>query len=366
MNSPVEHHNAHQQSFVYVNGQQVLISDPTPTGRQILTAARLRPETEHALVLWPDHGPTSVIELDELCPLTQSQAPLRFFAAKADGVKYFILDDSRYAWPGDLTVEALRLVGGVGDSSEVWVEHRGEEPDARVEPGTTIDLDEAGIERFFTREAVKRWDLLVHETLTHWDSPKVIVRDALAAAGMDLTREYKILFKLEGNKREEVGLGDVLDLSRPGIERLWTIPRLIDNGEVAAPARREFGLLAHDHAMLNQRGWRWETINAGHRWLIIDDYPVPEGYAQRTCRLALQIPSQYPSAQIDMFYCYPSLQLTSGGALACCDTQEVIEGVSFQRWSRHRNGADAWSPVHDNVGTHLDLVDESLAREATA
>jgi hypothetical protein len=38
---------------------------------------------------------------------------------------------------------------------------------------------------------------------------------------------------------------------------------------------------------------------------------------------------------------------------------ETIVGLSFQRWSRHRQ----WDSTRDTLSTHLALIDESLQRE---
>nr|WP_280515195.1 multiubiquitin domain-containing protein [Xanthomonas sp. D-99] len=175
MNTEAKHHQPPDLSTVVVNGQAFPMADLTPTGRQILAAARLRPETEHALVLWPEDGPTTVIELDELCPLPPLGSRSQFFAAKTDGVKYFILDDTRYAWPGPLMLATLRQVGRVSDELDVWIEHRGEKPDEQIAENAVIDLDQPGIERFFTaplsiKVFVNTREAIVHKrVLSYWD-----------------------------------------------------------------------------------------------------------------------------------------------------------------------------------------------------
>ncbi|XQA61834.1 multiubiquitin domain-containing protein [Xanthomonas sacchari] len=175
MNIEAKHHQPPDTLTIVVNGKAFPISDITPTGRQILSAARLRPETDHALVRWPEDGPTSVIELDEVSPLAQTGSPSQFFAAKADGVKYFILDDTRYAWPGALTLTTLRQVARVPDGFDVWIEHRGEKPDEQIADNAAIDLDQHGIERFFTaplsiKVFVNTREAVVHKrVLSYWD-----------------------------------------------------------------------------------------------------------------------------------------------------------------------------------------------------
>lgn len=197
MNTEAKHHHPPDLSTVVVNGQAFPIADLTPTGRQILTAARLRPETEHALVLWPEDGPTNVIELDELCPIPPSGSPSQFFAAKTDGVKYFILDDTRYAWPGPLMLTTLRQVGRVPEELDVWIEHRGEKPDEQIAENAVIDLDQPGIERFFTaplsiKVFVNTREAVVHKrVLSYWD---VVRLEHPGASPQDANTTYTVSY----------------------------------------------------------------------------------------------------------------------------------------------------------------------------
>ena len=118
-----------------------------------------------------------------------------------------------------------------------------------------------------------------------------------------------------------------------------------------------------DQLFLKSLGLPWETIREGnYQWLLIRDYPVPNGYNVAKVCVALMIPPGYPSAQIDMAYFYPHLAKTDGkpiGALAF----QIIGGVTYQRWSRHRTGTNPWRPGIDDVSTHLQLVDYWFERE---
>jgi hypothetical protein len=43
--------------------------------------------------------------------------------------------------------------------------------------------------------------------------------------------------------------------------------------------------------------------------------------------------------------------------------EQPVGGVTFQTWSRHRGVGSKWNPRHDNVVTHLALVESALAKE---
>lgn len=345
---------------VRVNDKRVVLTDRTPTGRQILAAAGLHPDNEYALLLWPEIGSTRELGLQEVIPLPRDGSVQDFIAVRADRITYFVLDDDRFAWAGGLNVETLRRIGRVPADRQIWLERR-DEADIRLERGQSIDLDAAGVERLYTREQL--WRLDVQGEPTEWDHPDILVRDALVKAGIDLTKTWTIVLKVKGKEPRPVQLSDVIDLDQPGIERLWLRPRQVDNGDGQAQTR-QFSLLPKDEAFLAAMNYRWETvIDGGRRWLIIHGYALPTGYSVGNCRLALEIPRAYPAAQIDMFYCHPTLFLKNGGIAPATDAQQTIAGATFQRWSRHRNAHNQWCPQKDNVSTHLGLVDEALGRE---
>lgn len=351
-------HHGHSAE-VLINDAVAQLHDRSPTGRQLLAAANLRPDTEYALLLWPSSGPTREVGLEEVVQLQHQGPPLEFIAVKADGVQYFVLDDQRYAWAGPLTLEALIKVGRVPGNMEIWLERR-DQPDQLLSQGQEIDLRHVGVEHFHTREKV--WLLDVQGEITEWNHPDVIVRDALAKAGIDLNKPWTIVLKVKGLPPRQVEPNDTIDLNQAGIERLWLRPKDVNNGEVAVVERRQFTLLSKDEAFLGQSGLHWEAVSEGRRWLIIQDYQLPQGYDVATCTIAIEIPTSYPSAQIDMFYCVPHLKLASGVIPPTTEHRETIDGKSFQRWSRHRPDG-VWSPVKDGVASHFGLIEESLCRE---
>ena len=241
---------------VRVNGTPIHLNDQTPTGGQILAAAGLRPIADYALVRWPTQGPTNEIGLDEALDLPQDGTTLEFFAAKADGVSYFTLDEARYAWAGPLDEQILRSVGRVADNQELWFERNGR-PDHQLEAGEVIKLEREGVERRYTRTPT--WKLEVQGEMTEWDSPEVLVRDALVKANIDLAKPWTVMLKVKGQPIRPVALTDVIDLSEPGIERLRVRPSNVDNGDGQLDARRDFSLLPEDTKFLDVSGFHWHT-----------------------------------------------------------------------------------------------------------
>lgn len=127
--------------------------------------------------------------------------------------------------------------------------------------------------------------------------------------------------------------------------------------------RREFDLPPEDVAFLTDYGLDWETIIDGSPWVLIHDFPTHQGYTLFTTTAAIRIETGYPPAALDMVYFHPALVRKDGKAIGATQAIQNLDGNSFQRWSRHRSGKHPWNPKVDNLGTHITLVEEWVARE---
>lgn len=128
--------------------------------------------------------------------------------------------------------------------------------------------------------------------------------------------------------------------------------------------RRQFSLPSNDRLYLDTTGNQWETLKEeGMQWLLLHGWKVPEGYTVDQTTVALQIQPGYPDSQIDMAYFNPPLVRRDGGTIGAADVLQPIDGVQYQRWSRHRTAAGPWRPGEDAVSSHMVLVDDWLERE---
>lgn len=204
------------------------------------------------------------------------------------------------------------------------------------------------------------WKLNVQGVIIESRNSEIVVRQAIKEAGFNPDTPWIIVLKVAGEPKREVDLSFVIDLRHKGIEKLRLTPRQINNGEMPRQRRVAFAMLPLDEALLDRLGFDWETVvDAGRRWLIIRNYPLPRGYQVAAATIGIEVPVSYPGAQLDMFYCHPPLALPSGAAIPQTQQIETVIGLPFQRWSRHRQ----WDPARDTLATHLALVDESLHRE---
>jgi hypothetical protein len=120
--------------------------------------------------------------------------------------------------------------------------------------------------------------------------------------------------------------------------------------------RKHFQLPQEDVIFLESLGLDWETImDQNMQWVIIHDYPLPPGYTISKTDVAIKIETGYPRTPLDMAYFHPPIirrDLQPINALS----RQVIDGITFQRWSRHRTMVNPWRAGIDDLSTHLTMI----------
>lgn len=334
-------------------------------GEDIL-AATGRSVTADQIVLQLLHsGGLESIRLDERVNLTAGN---KFVMANSDRTFRFTIDDKLYEWPYRLI--SGEIVGALlGNQPELEINLLGHGTTTPVLPKDLVDLSQPGVEKFVTRIKPHTWKLMLQGVVLEYEVPEVKVGEAMVRAGFDPNKAWHIYLIVQGKPKQEISADFIIDLRQPGIEKVRLMQRNVDNGDgqQTAPIRM-FQLLAQDHQYLNALGLRWETVierEAGgeRRWLLIHDYALLDGYLPRIAQLALDIPKDYPAAQIDMFYFSPFVALSTEREIPSTQVRATIKGVTFQGWSRHRNTTSIWDSNSDSVRTHMALVESCLAKE---
>jgi hypothetical protein len=127
--------------------------------------------------------------------------------------------------------------------------------------------------------------------------------------------------------------------------------------------RRQFKLGQADTEFLDSQYKFWETLIEGQtRWVLINGFEVPTGYDHKVVSIVLLLEASYPDVQIDMAYFSPGVARADGKSIERLTSMQ-IDGKSWQRWSRHRVGEDAWRPGIDNIETHLRYITSFLESE---
>ncbi len=339
--------------------RSVTIADLTPTGQQLAAAAGFKRSQQATVLQMLADGELEDIRPDEVVDLRHSDG--RFVIVESDHSDRLTIDGERFDWPCRIVSGAvIRKLGRIPPERSIFLE-QSETPDLPIGDADLVDIGKPGVEAFVSR--LVRWQLNVQGVVLDVEAPMIGVRDAILRAGFNPDQGWQIFLKIAGQAKRPVALGDSIDLRTPGIEKLRLTPNEVNNGEAPWAPRRVFDLLDVDHDHLARLGLRWETIEeAGRRWLLFHDYPVPTGYTINHTPLALEIPPIYPHAQLYGFYAYPPLALSSGREIDNTQLRGTIDGREFHGWSRNRGGL-VWNAARDNVASHLMLVDAALARE---
>lgn len=192
------------------------------------------------------------------------------------------------------------------------------------------------------------------------NEPTITGRRLLELAGKTPVEQFAVYLKVHGGQPERLQLDTVVDLREPGKERFLTLP--LDQTE-GLGERRAFVLPADDIEWLHGSGLCYELVaEGGVQRVVLREMPVPGGYNVPKVDVNLRIDTGYPDTQIDMAYFFPSLQRLDGRAIDAT-SDESFDGRVWQRWSRHRTGANPWRPGVDNLSTHMAAVQEWLVRE---
>ena len=104
--------------------------------------------------------------------------------------------------------------------------------------------------------------------------------------------------------------------------------------------------------------WRKTVEGNGKFGLLIDDFPIANGYSVDNSTLMLLIPIGYPGSMLDMFYFDPPLSKLNGSQINAL-ASEIHFGRTWQRWSRHYS----WQPGVDSIITHIEYVKNELYHE---
>jgi hypothetical protein len=207
----------------------------------------------------------------------------------------------------------------------------------------------------------RRYIIRVDDKRAVVDKAKVTGREILVLAGFDPA--VTMLNQKVGKRFEPVPLDKLVDLTACGVERFTTLPNEQSEGRPAM--RRQVALPEEDVDLLDGSDLVWETITDSQgRWLLIRDIPLREVFVSEPTSVAIQIPSGYPSTALDMAYFSPPIRRKDGSTIPCTEATQVVDGSSWQRWSRHYTPANPWKVGAYNVFTHYLLSQSWLEREA--
>lgn len=218
----------------------------------------------------------------------------------------------------------------------------------------TIDLREAGRERFLTFKSDRSFRFELDSQRQDWGAPKISESTLRKLAGVG--PEYRVWLEQRDDEDRKLALGEIVDLSGKGVERFFTGR---DDTTAGVAATGQF--LPHiDQGYLHDRGIAFkECVEGGQKAILLKAYPLPhERYEVDHTDILIVLPPGYPDAAPDMFYCDPWLKLSAGGQYPPkADQPFQFQGRRWQRWSRHNH---TWRCGVDGIHTMLRRVDRAL------
>ncbi|WP_019998660.1 multiubiquitin domain-containing protein [Aureimonas ureilytica] len=219
-----------------------------------------------------------------------------------------------------------------------------------------FDLTGRGAEKVLIFRTDRSFRFKVDDRDREW-GPSVISGLALKAlAGIDAAT-HDVYQEIRGKDDLLIRNTDLVDLSKPGVEKFFTAIAQTTEG-------RTLFLPPRDAEYLAARGIAYEDgSDAGQAGVILKDFPLPpEKFSSDKGDILIILPPGYPDSPPDMFYCSPWLTLRSSGAEPrAASVQHSFRGEVWQRWSRHNT---AWRPGVDGIQTMVKRIERALSEAA--
>lgn len=189
-------------------------------------------------------------------------------------------------------------------------------------------------------------------------------RDILVLAQKTPLADYGVALQEHGHNMRPIGLDESVDLEKPGIEKFVTYHTGHSDGEEGPKGSFPFELPVEDQDYAKSLSENLERVlEGGRRWLLLHNFPIPEGYNHNKVTAAVMLPIGYPQSAPDMVYFYPALALTSGKKIHAAEATVTIQGKTYQRWSRHFLTQEPWRPGIDSLETYALMISGWLERE---
>lgn len=175
-----------------LNFRDLVITDPVPTGRQVLDAAALRPTIEYSLYLVLETGLLEELRPDETTDLRSSGVEL-FLAFRNDRSFRFTLDDRAFDWGGTvISGHTLKKLAGVDvQTNDVWLDVRGG-ADRLIEDTELFDLSAPGVEKFYT--AKRKFKIIVNGREKTVEKTVLTYREVVFLAFPDAVFDEKTVY----------------------------------------------------------------------------------------------------------------------------------------------------------------------------
>ncbi|POR41327.1 multiubiquitin domain-containing protein [Methylobacterium sp. V23] len=218
-----------------------------------------------------------------------------------------------------------------------------------------FDLRHHGIERVIVVRTDRSFRILIDDKDIEWPKPVVSGLVLKRLAGVDPAK-HDVYQEIRGADDILVRNTDLIDLTKPGVERFFTAVAQTTEGLLALPPR--------DANYLETRGIAHDVFEeGGSRGIILRGFTLPVGkFSVPAADILILLPPGYPDCSPDMFYCIPWLTFaTTGTEPRATQVRQQFQGLTWQRWSRHNH---EWRPGIDGLHTMVKRVERALEEAA--
>lgn len=206
-----------------------------------------------------------------------------------------------------------------------------------------FDLRARRAERFVMFRTDRDFKFTIDNHQKAWGKP--IISGKVLRTLANIQPGYALYLEVRGGQDKEIKNTDIVDLSKPGIERFITVITATTEGLAALPSLDRKYLEEHqiEHELVTSEG------TAG---VILRNMPLPPGkFDQTVVDVLVHLPPGYPDVCPDMFYLLPWAKLVTTGAYPrAADQALTFNGKNWQRWSRH---SQEWRPGVDGIHTMI-------------
>ena len=167
--------------------RDVKLTDPMPTGRQIIEAGGFEPAEEFLVfIVSPDHRVTEV-KLDETVDIRgHGHGEEEFLIFRSDRSWRALINGKRFEWGEEaISGRVLKWLAGVDMASHgVWLEKR-DEPDQLIKDAEQVSLSLAGVERFRTDLLIR---VCIEDVFHAWSRPTITTEEIAKLGGWDVAQ----------------------------------------------------------------------------------------------------------------------------------------------------------------------------------
>lgn len=187
------------------------LTDPVPTGRQIIEATGFGPAEEFLIFAVSHDRRLTEVKLDETVD-TRRRGEERFLIFKSDRSWRGLIDGKRFEWGAPAIADhVLKWLARVDPATHVvWLEQR-DEPDRLIADDERASLSPAGVERFRTEPLIR---VCIEDMFHPWPRPTITTEEIAALGGWDISQG---VIEVDPDQNERTLAPDEVIKLRPGV-----------------------------------------------------------------------------------------------------------------------------------------------------